>query len=152
MDTNNHEIGTLIQQGESLSIEFKSDLKCLPDRELVADVRATPERLAETGFLESQGAERGRTSSLSSRKSATTKGLSLNGLEPICSYLCSVSVNMLAKHKLYAQRIYIRYFLRQHEKTFANPPVKCKNIHFGQPYDHIRLESKVIREGERIQI
>ena len=38
MNTNEHEIGKLIQQGESLSLEFKSDLKCLPDRELVAAV------------------------------------------------------------------------------------------------------------------
>ena len=38
MDTNEHEIDKLIQQGESLSQEFKSDLKCLPDRELVAAV------------------------------------------------------------------------------------------------------------------
>ncbi|MDF1580866.1 MAG: crosslink repair DNA glycosylase YcaQ family protein [Desulfuromonadales bacterium] len=38
MDTNEHEIGQLIQQGESLSLEFKSDLKCLPDRDLVATV------------------------------------------------------------------------------------------------------------------
>jgi ATP-dependent DNA helicase RecG len=38
MDTNEHEIEKLIQQGESLTLEFKSDLKCLPDRELVATV------------------------------------------------------------------------------------------------------------------
>jgi len=38
MDTNGHEIDKLIQQGESLSLEFKSDLKCLPDRDLVAVV------------------------------------------------------------------------------------------------------------------
>lgn len=38
MDANRHEIGQLIQQGESLLLEFKSDLKCLPDRELVAAV------------------------------------------------------------------------------------------------------------------
>lgn len=38
MDTNKHEIGKLIQRGESLSLEFKSDLKCLPDRDLVATV------------------------------------------------------------------------------------------------------------------
>jgi len=38
MDTNVHEIGKLIQQGESLRLEFKSDLKCLPDRELVVAV------------------------------------------------------------------------------------------------------------------
>ena len=38
MDTNKHEIDKLIQQGESLSLEFKSDLKCLPDRDLVAVV------------------------------------------------------------------------------------------------------------------
>src|SRR5574344_883484 len=38
MDTNKHQIENLIQQGESLMLEFKSDLKCLPDRELVAAV------------------------------------------------------------------------------------------------------------------
>ena len=38
MDTNEHQIENLIQQGESLMLEFKSDLKCLPDRELVAAV------------------------------------------------------------------------------------------------------------------
>lgn len=38
MDTNEHEIEKLIQQGESLALEFKSDLKSLPDRELVATV------------------------------------------------------------------------------------------------------------------
>ncbi|CAE6519248.1 putative transcriptional regulator [Nitrosomonas nitrosa] len=38
MDTNEHEIGKLIRQGESLALEFKSDLKCLPDRDLVAAV------------------------------------------------------------------------------------------------------------------
>jgi len=38
MNTNEQEIGTLLQQSESLSLEFKSDLKCLPDRELVATV------------------------------------------------------------------------------------------------------------------
>lgn len=36
MNTNKHEIEELIQQGEGLALEFKSDLKCLPDRELVA--------------------------------------------------------------------------------------------------------------------
>lgn len=38
MDTSAHEIGKLIERGESLMLEFKSDLKCLPDRELVATV------------------------------------------------------------------------------------------------------------------
>lgn len=38
MDTGAYEIGTLIRQGESLMLEFKSDLKCLPYRELVASV------------------------------------------------------------------------------------------------------------------
>jgi len=38
MDMNEHEIGNLIQQGESLVLEFKSDSKCLPDRDLVAAV------------------------------------------------------------------------------------------------------------------
>lgn len=45
MDTNKHEIEKLIQQGESLSLEFKSDLKSLPDRDLVATVVS----LANTG-------------------------------------------------------------------------------------------------------
>jgi ATP-dependent DNA helicase RecG len=35
---NEHEIGKLIQLGESLMLEFKSDMKCLPDRDLVAAV------------------------------------------------------------------------------------------------------------------
>lgn len=38
MDTDQHKIEKLIQQGESLTLEFKSDLKCLPDRDLVAAV------------------------------------------------------------------------------------------------------------------
>lgn len=38
MDTNELEIEKLIQQGESLALEFKSDLKCLPDRDLVSTV------------------------------------------------------------------------------------------------------------------
>ncbi len=38
MDTNEHEIRKLIQQGESLVLEFKGDLKGLPDRDLVAAV------------------------------------------------------------------------------------------------------------------
>ena len=38
MDTNEQEIAALIRQGESLTLEFKSDLKCLPDRDLVAAV------------------------------------------------------------------------------------------------------------------
>ncbi len=38
MNTNEHEIEKLIQQGESLLLEFKSDLKSLPDRDLVATV------------------------------------------------------------------------------------------------------------------
>jgi ATP-dependent DNA helicase RecG len=40
MDMNEHEILELIQQGESLVLEFKSDIKCLPDRELIAAVVA----------------------------------------------------------------------------------------------------------------
>jgi ATP-dependent DNA helicase RecG len=38
MDTNEPEIHALIRQGESLKIEFKSDLKSLPDKELVSAV------------------------------------------------------------------------------------------------------------------
>lgn len=37
---NKHEIMDLLRQGESLTLEFKSDLKCLSDRELVAAVVA----------------------------------------------------------------------------------------------------------------
>jgi ATP-dependent DNA helicase RecG len=40
MDVNEQQILKLIRQGESLTLEFKSDLKCLPDRELVAAVVA----------------------------------------------------------------------------------------------------------------
>ena len=38
MITDEHKIEALIQRGESLTLEFKSDLKSLPDRELVASV------------------------------------------------------------------------------------------------------------------
>ncbi len=38
MERNRHGIQELIRQGESLMLEFKSDLKCLPDRNLVAAV------------------------------------------------------------------------------------------------------------------
>ncbi len=38
MHENEHEIDKLIQQGETLMLEFKSDLKCLSDRDLVAAV------------------------------------------------------------------------------------------------------------------
>ncbi|MBU2852762.1 ATP-binding protein [Acidithiobacillus ferriphilus] len=38
MNTHEHEIEALIRRGESLVLEFKSDLKCLPDRDLVATV------------------------------------------------------------------------------------------------------------------
>ncbi|MFQ6759450.1 MAG: ATPase [Deltaproteobacteria bacterium] len=40
MNENEHQILERIQQGESLVLEFKSDLKCLPDRELIAAVVA----------------------------------------------------------------------------------------------------------------
>lgn len=40
MDVNEQQILKLIRQGASLTLEFKSDLKCLPDRELVAAVVA----------------------------------------------------------------------------------------------------------------
>jgi ATP-dependent DNA helicase RecG len=40
MAVNKHEIMDLLRQGECLTLEFKSDLKCLPDRELVATVVA----------------------------------------------------------------------------------------------------------------
>ncbi|MDD2302774.1 MAG: ATP-binding protein [Eubacteriales bacterium] len=40
MTTNDHEIEKLIQQGESLSLEFKSDRKRLPDSDLIAAVVA----------------------------------------------------------------------------------------------------------------
>jgi ATP-dependent DNA helicase RecG len=38
MDANEVELLELMQQGESLTVEFKSDRKCLPDRELVGAV------------------------------------------------------------------------------------------------------------------
>ncbi len=38
METIEHDLLSLIQQGESLTLEFKSDLKCLADRELLAAV------------------------------------------------------------------------------------------------------------------
>lgn len=38
MNANKCEIIKLIEQGESLSVEFKSDRHCLPDRDLVAAV------------------------------------------------------------------------------------------------------------------
>jgi len=40
MDTNEHEIKTIRDNGETLAIEFKSDVKGLPDRDLVAAVVA----------------------------------------------------------------------------------------------------------------
>lgn len=45
MNASEREILALIRQGESLTLEFKSDLKCLPDRDLVAAVVS----LANTG-------------------------------------------------------------------------------------------------------
>lgn len=38
MDQDNKALTELIQQGETLTLEFKSDLKCLPDRDLIAAV------------------------------------------------------------------------------------------------------------------
>ncbi len=40
MDTNEHEIKAILDSGETLSVEFKSDIKGLPDRDLVAAVVA----------------------------------------------------------------------------------------------------------------
>lgn len=40
MNTNENELKTLLAKGETLTIEFKSDLKVLPDRDLVAAVVA----------------------------------------------------------------------------------------------------------------
>ncbi len=40
MDTNEHELADLIARGETLAVEFKSDVKGLPDRDLVAAVVA----------------------------------------------------------------------------------------------------------------
>jgi len=40
MDTNEREITAILKKGESLSVEFKSDVKGLPDRDLVAAVVA----------------------------------------------------------------------------------------------------------------
>ena len=38
MDQDSNELQELIQQGESLTLEFKSDIKSLPDRDLIAAV------------------------------------------------------------------------------------------------------------------
>jgi len=38
MNTAEHELKNLIQLGESLTLEFKSDVKSLPDRNLIAVV------------------------------------------------------------------------------------------------------------------
>lgn len=38
MNQDNKDIKALIQQGESLTLEFKSDVKRLPDRDLIAAV------------------------------------------------------------------------------------------------------------------
>lgn len=38
MNQDNNELRELIQQGESLALEFKSDVKSLPDRDLIAAV------------------------------------------------------------------------------------------------------------------
>lgn len=40
MNTKEQELLALIRQSESMTLEFKSDAKCLPDRELVAAVVA----------------------------------------------------------------------------------------------------------------
>ncbi len=40
MNTNEHELKALLAEGETLTVEFKSDLKGLPDRDLVAAVVA----------------------------------------------------------------------------------------------------------------
>lgn len=40
MDANEHELKTLLAKGETLTVEFKSDVKGLPDREIVAAVVA----------------------------------------------------------------------------------------------------------------
>lgn len=38
MNQDNKDIKALIQQGESLTLEFKTDVKSLPDRDLIAAV------------------------------------------------------------------------------------------------------------------
>ena len=40
MDTNEHELKTLLAKGETLTVEFKSDVKGLSDRDLVAAAAA----------------------------------------------------------------------------------------------------------------
>jgi ATP-dependent DNA helicase RecG len=40
MDANEHEMKSILARGETLTVEFKSDLKGLPDRDLVAAVVA----------------------------------------------------------------------------------------------------------------
>jgi ATP-dependent DNA helicase RecG len=55
MNTNEHELEQLIRQGESLTLEFKSDRKPLPDRELVTALEA----LANTGDIRFEGKGKG---------------------------------------------------------------------------------------------
>lgn len=40
MDTEKHELDAVREKGETLTVEFKSDQKCTPDRELVAAIVA----------------------------------------------------------------------------------------------------------------
>ncbi len=40
MDMNGHELKKILAKGETLTVEFKSDVKGLPDRDLVAAVVA----------------------------------------------------------------------------------------------------------------
>ena len=65
MNTNEHELKDVLAGGETLTVEFKSDLKGLPDRDLVAAVVAMAN--TEAGLVEAHGTGRGRTYMLSAK-------------------------------------------------------------------------------------
>lgn len=51
MNTNGHELRDTPTKGETLTVEFKSDRKPLPDRELVAAIVALANAEGDTLFL-----------------------------------------------------------------------------------------------------
>lgn len=51
MNTNGHELRDTLTKGETLTVEFKSDRKPLPDRELVAAIVALANTEGGTLFL-----------------------------------------------------------------------------------------------------
>ena len=74
MSESERQLQEMLQQGESLVVEFKSDLKCLPDRELApalqkseSQTRILLERLLESGLIEAHGSGRGRSYTLSAK-------------------------------------------------------------------------------------